>query len=77
MEESFIKRYCGESDCLNVVFGGISHGLGIAPFEFFKLLEDEVGANILFIRDLSQAWYQNGLPGHGDSHTDIANFIRR
>ena len=45
-----------------VFFGGIAAGIAVPPFEFYKsasILEE----NKIFVRDLSQSWYLDGLPG--------------
>lgn len=45
---------------LYIFFGGIANGIAMPPFEFFnssKIIEEHK----IFIRDLSQRWYQNGL----------------
>jgi hypothetical protein len=47
---------------LYIFFGGIAAGIAIPPFEFYnssKIIDE----NKIFIRDFSQCWYQNGLPG--------------
>ncbi len=58
-----------------IAFGGINQGLGIPVFEFFNTLTS-IGADTLFIRDPSQSWYQNAIPGLGDNCIDTAETIR-
>jgi acetyl esterase/lipase len=49
--------------------------LGMPPFEFFKASGD-IPVKKLFVRDLRQAWYHRGLPGHGDRLEDVAAWLR-
>ncbi len=59
---------------LYIFFGGISAGLGMPIFEFYnssKILDQ----NKIFIRDFSQCWYQNGLPGIGKDIDSIKKYI--
>ncbi len=49
---------------LYIFFGGIAAGISMPPFEFYqaaKILDEHK----IFIRDFTQSWYQNGLPGMG------------
>jgi pimeloyl-ACP methyl ester carboxylesterase len=54
-----------------VAFGGINSRLGIAPYEFSSLT-GRSGVKRLYVRDLHQAWYHRGMPGHGDELMDVA-----
>ena len=61
---------------LYIIFGGLKAGIGMAPFEFVK------AANILtehkiFVRDFSQAWYHNGLPGISNNLTETSDYLRK
>ena len=60
-----------------VVFGGLNRtlGLGMPPFEFFKLLE-HVDCGKLYVRDLDQVFYQHGVHGLGDSIPAVADALR-
>ncbi len=64
-----------KADTLLVAFGGIKGGMGIAPFEFLRLASD-VPTKRLFVRDLSQAWYQRGVPGLGETVGEAAAGLR-
>jgi len=60
-----------ESSTLYIFFGGLAGGLAMPPFEFFKsakLLDD----NIIFVRDISQNWYQSGVK---DISTDVEETV--
>jgi hypothetical protein len=53
-----------DSSTLLVAFGGMNSLLGVPPFEFFKSTGG-IHVKRLFVRDLLQAWYHRGIPGHG------------
>lgn len=53
-----------------VFFGGISGGLYLPKFEFYKS-SGTLNASRVFIRDMSQAWYHNGL----NEESNIESFI--
>ncbi|SHE23212.1 alpha/beta fold hydrolase [methanotrophic endosymbiont of Bathymodiolus puteoserpentis (Logatchev)] len=65
------------SNCnkLYIFFGGIAAGIVIPPFEFYnasKIIDE----NKIFIRDFTQCWYQNGLPGISKDIYSTAQHIR-
>jgi hypothetical protein len=60
-----------DSTTLLVAFGGMAGQLGMPPFEFFKATGG-IPVKRLFVRDLHQAWYHRGIPGHGDTLVDAA-----
>ena len=46
---------------LYIFFGGIVAGIAMPPLEFYnssKIIDESK----IFIRDLAQCWYQDGLP---------------
>lgn len=51
-----------KSEDLYIFFGGIAEGIVVPPFEFYKAA-NILDCNRIFVRDLSQAWYQLGLKG--------------
>ncbi|HEY8018305.1 MAG TPA: hypothetical protein VIG53_02305, partial [Actinomycetota bacterium] len=57
-------RDAGETTLL--AFGGIRGGLGIPPYEFFRVTEGLPVRRIL-VRDLDQVWYLRGIRGLGES----------
>jgi len=63
-----------DSGTLLVAFGGMQGQLGMPPFEFFKASGD-IPVKRLFVRDLRQAWYHRGLPGHGDRLEEVAAWM--
>jgi len=65
----------GDSRTLLVAFGGMAGQLGMPPFEFFKAT-GEIPVKRLFVRDLHQAWYHRGIPGHGDTLEGAAASLR-
>lgn len=59
-----------------VAFGGISGGLSIPPFEFFRQL-GELPVTKVFVRDVNQMWYAAGVPGLGGDLIGVAHGIDR
>jgi len=60
---------------LYIFFGGRAAGIAMPPFEFYnaaKILDE----NKIFIRDFSQCWYQDGLPGISDDIDSTAQYIK-
>lgn len=60
---------------LYFIFGGVAAEMAMPPFEFYasaRIIEE----NKIFLRDFSQAWYQNGLPGVGGDLYAIRDFIQ-
>jgi len=54
---------------LFVAFGGIAQQLSMPPFEFKNFLTNNFGdVNFIFIRDMEQAWYYNGIRGLSTNH---------
>ena len=64
-----------DSRTLMVTFGGMAGGVGIPPFEFFKITA-ESGVKRLFVRDLEQAMYQRSLSGMGRGPDGIVRYVR-
>ncbi len=60
---------------LLIAFGGMKLSIGIPPFEFLNMTR-ELPVKRLFLRDLEQAWYHRGVPGHGDSLPALADDLR-
>ena len=49
------------SSTLLIAFGGLRGRIGMPPFEFLRLT-GEIPVKRVFVRDLRQAWYHEGLP---------------
>jgi pimeloyl-ACP methyl ester carboxylesterase len=64
------------SRVLLLAFGGMVGRIGIPPFEFFSLT-GSMPVKRLFIRDLRQAWYHRGIPGHGSNIPELAESLGR
>jgi pimeloyl-ACP methyl ester carboxylesterase len=64
-----------DSRTLLVAFGGLQGRLGMPVFEFFKSTSD-LGVKRLFVRDLRQAWYHEGLSGDDATLIDAADALR-
>jgi hypothetical protein len=60
-----------DSRTLMIAFGGRPGGLGMPPFEFFKIT-GRIRTKRMFVRDLRQAWYHEGVPGAGETITEMA-----
>ncbi|MEJ7589978.1 MAG: hypothetical protein WKF77_00365 [Planctomycetaceae bacterium] len=68
---SILEELVPASNRLYFIFGGIAAEIGMPPFEFYnasRILTE----NKIFLRDFSQSWYQNGLPGLGRDVYEIA-----
>ena len=65
-----------QSDTLLIAFAG-NAGLygGMPTFEFHNIMED-IPVNKLFLRDPHKMWYQNGVPGIGETIDEIADWLR-
>jgi pimeloyl-ACP methyl ester carboxylesterase len=63
------------SSTLLVAFGGMRGHVGMLPFEFFKAT-GSLPVKRLFVRDLRQAWYHRGIPGHGSTVEEVAESLR-
>jgi pimeloyl-ACP methyl ester carboxylesterase len=63
------------SRTLLIAFGGMRGQIGMPPFEFFKATGG-IPVKRLFVRDLHQAWYHRGIPGHGESLEQAAEALR-
>lgn len=57
-----------------MAFGGIASGMGVPPFEFFKLIGG-LPVRKVFVRDVEQAWYHRGLPGISTNLRETAEYL--
>ena len=73
--EAIAQDFSSDSKVLLVALGGFAGGMGIPPFEFFKITSD-LNTNRVFIRDLPQAMYHRGLPGVGGGVDGIIRKLR-
>lgn len=64
----------GESRSLLILLGGIAGGVSMPVFEFFRLTAGMPGKRA-FLRDPLRGWYQRGIPGIGNSATDIRRYL--
>tara|TARA_Y100001970_G_scaffold111881_1_gene139607 strand:- start:1378 stop:2031 length:654 start_codon:yes stop_codon:yes gene_type:complete len=64
-DEEAISFELNDSESLFVFFGGISGGLYLPKFEFYKS-SGVLDASRVFIRDMNQAWYHKGLKDDGN-----------
>jgi len=63
-----------DSGTLLIAFGGMRGQIGMPPFEFFKATGG-IPVKRLFVRDLLQAWYHRGIPGHGSTIPEVAESL--
>jgi pimeloyl-ACP methyl ester carboxylesterase len=64
-----------DSRTLLIAFGGMRGRIGMPPFEFLSLT-GEMPVKRMFVRDLRQAWYHHGIPGHGDTLLEAVSSLR-
>ena len=64
-----------DSRTLLLAFGGMEGRIGMPPFEFLRLT-GEIPVKRLFVRDLRQAWYHRGMPGHGSTLAEVTESLR-
>lgn len=64
-----------DSRTLLIAFGGMRGRIGMPPFEFLSLT-GTIPVKRLFVRDLRQAWYHRGMPGHGTTLLDVADALK-
>lgn len=62
------------SSTLLIAFGGLRGKVGVLPFEFFRATGD-IPVKRLFVRDLRESWYHRGIPGHGNTLTDVVGAV--
>jgi hypothetical protein len=71
-----LERVFGGHDRLVIVFGGMAGRPMMPPAEFARTLSGR-GADLLFVKDFWQAWYQRGLLGISRGVTDSVEALRR
>jgi len=76
MSEPAVMEVLSGAPVLAVAFGGINHGIGIGvpPFEFLRSLSAQ-GCDAVFLRDVSQAWYQYGIDGVSTDVMGLAHWL--
>lgn len=70
-----LEEFVPNSRTLYVIFGGLSGGLAMPRFEFYRSMRI-VNDNKLFVRDFSQSWYQSGLPGIAENVYELAGHLQ-
>jgi hypothetical protein len=71
----FVAEPPAPGRCALIAFGGIRGGLGVPPYEFFRVTEG-LDVRRIFVRDLDQVWYQRGIRGLGDTPETAATALR-
>lgn len=64
-----------DSRTLLISFGGMTGQMDMPPFEFQRVTE-EIPVKRLFVRDLRQAWYHEGVPGLGSTLVETIEALR-
>jgi len=73
--DPILVDYSSDTRDILITFGGISGEIGVPVFEFFKMLSG-FPVKKLFLRDIRQAWYQDGVPGFGNTVDEIATHLK-
>ncbi|MBW4575988.1 MAG: hypothetical protein KME08_11970 [Aphanothece sp. CMT-3BRIN-NPC111] len=73
---SIVTHFSSDSKTMLICFGGIQGALGIPPFEFFNLTSD-FNTKKIYLRDLKQSWYHQGLPGIANSIDGVAKYLEQ
>ena len=68
--------FSSEGKSLLIAFGGIIGALGMPPFEFFNLTK-KIEVKKIYVRDMTQSWYHQGLPGIASDIDGVALFLRK
>ena len=77
MEASSVtEEFVAGSENLYFLFSGFIGRMGLPVFEFVKSARI-LRENKIFFRDVSQCWYQCGLPGIGADVYEITDFIKK
>ncbi len=63
------------SEKLFLFFGGLVGSIGMFPFEFYRSAQI-LDHSKIFFRDISQAWYQRGLPGIGGNAHAVGDYLQ-
>lgn len=66
-------KYPGQP--LLIAFGGIAGALEMPPFEFFQIAKNLM-INKVFIRDIKQSWYHDGLPGISGNIDETVTYLK-
>jgi len=74
--DAIVKELFSGSNKLYLFFGGMAGGLGIPPFEFMRFSRS-IGENKIFVRDISQCWYQTGASGNRNDIYGLRDYLRQ
>jgi SAM-dependent methyltransferase len=59
---------------LLIVFGGVTGWLEVPRFDFLRVVRG-IPVKWIVVRDLQQAWYHRGIPGHGATIAETADAL--
>ncbi len=74
--EAIAQDFSSDSKVLLVALGGFAGGIGIPPFEFFRIASG-LEAKRVFVRDLNQAAYHRDLPDMPGGIDGIVRYLKR
>ena len=74
--DAVVKELFTGSNKLYLFFGGMAGGLGLPPFEFMRFSRS-IGENKIFVRDISQYWYQTGVSGNRNNIYSLRDYLRK
>ncbi len=72
--DSVILDMDSDSHTLLLIFGGLGSDAGVPSFEFGSITR-EIPVKRLFVRDVHQAWYHQGMPRHGRTFASMAESL--
>lgn len=76
MQNSIEIDLADGGNILYIFFGGISAGITMPPFEFYKASKI-LNHHKIFVRDFKQAWYHRGLLGETEDILSTAAFLKK
>jgi hypothetical protein len=74
--DAIVKELVSGSHKLYLFFGGMAGGLGIPQFEFMRFSRS-IEENKIFVRDMSQYWYQTGASGNRKNIYELRDYLRK
>lgn len=72
--DGIVTDFSVDSKAMLITFGGIRGRFGMPIFEFFNLTAN-FDSQKVYLRDLEQVWYQNGITGIGKNVDQVALYI--
>ena len=76
MNQSIELELSDRGNRLYIFFGGRAARIVVPPFEFYNASRI-IDEHKIFVRDFTQSWYQDRLPGIGEDIFSAAEYIRK